>query len=141
MSFDAFTALRKDLVNDITLLPPFKYGTVPKLTDDSCTYRVRSFRSSIESALIRLYAAERLDLTLLNDPQLGGLLIQSSFRGLLTTFPREREIVTYVGACFKSYHTLAPQPLLGFVNVVIEAFGEDEMPRTAKEAFKNKFAK
>jgi hypothetical protein len=49
--------------------------------------------------------------------------------------------VTYVGACFKSYHTLASQALFEFVNVVIEAFGEEEMPRTAKDAFKTKFAK
>lgn len=80
-------------------------------------------------------------LQILVDPAQGGALMQTSFRGLLTTFPRERELVDYLGACFKAYGTLAQEALFGFVNGIVEGYTEEEMPRTVKDAFKIKFSK
>lgn len=75
----------------------------------------------------------------LSDPSIGGALIQTSFHGLLTIFPREREVTSYVASWLLAYWKVAPQFLFEFMNGVVEGFSEEEMPRAMKDKFKLKF--
>ena len=75
----------------------------------------------------------------LSDPSIGGALIQTSFHGLLTTFPREREVTSFVASWLFAYSKVAPQFLFESMNGVVEGFSEEEMPRALKDKFKLKF--
>jgi hypothetical protein len=59
------------------------------------------------------------------DPASGGTLIQSSLKGLLTTFPKEREVIDYVGSFFMEFHTISPNFFLEIINSIVEGFSED----------------
>lgn len=79
--------------------------------------------------------------SLFTDPSAGGMLIQSSLKGLLTTFPKEREVIDYVGNFFMDYYTICPNYFFEIINSIVEGFSDDQISRAGKDSFKAKISR
>ena len=71
--------------------------------------------------------------------QKGKTLVSQSFKGLLHHFPREREVVSYVGDCFKAFYQLSPGFLFELVGMMLDSLDEQSYSQSEKAAFKEKF--
>ena len=75
------------------------------------------------------------------DPSAGGLLIQTSLKGLLSTFPKEREVIDYVGNFFVELYTVSPNFLMEYIYSIVEGFSDDQISRAGKDSFKAKISR
>jgi hypothetical protein len=75
------------------------------------------------------------------NPSEGGLLIQSSLKGLLTTFPKEREVSEYVATFFMDVYSIFPNYFFEIINSIVEGFSDEQVSRAGKDAFKAKISR
>lgn len=79
--------------------------------------------------------------SIFTDPSAGGMLIQSSLKGLLTSFPKEREVIDYVGNFFMEYYAICPNYFFEIINSIVEGFSDDQISRAGKDSFKAKLSR
>lgn len=79
--------------------------------------------------------------SLFTDPSAGGVLVQSSLKGLLTTFPKERDVIDYVGTFFMEFYNICPNYFFEIINSIVEGFSDDQISRAGKDSFKAKVSR
>lgn len=98
--------------------------------------------------LAQLLIKKKVDVTYLSkiesmftNPSEGGLLIQSSLKGLLTTFPKEREVNEYVATFFMDFYSIFPSHFFEIINSIVEGFSDEQVSRAGKDSFKAKISR